>query len=795
MKEKERILIVDDDRTIMRTVGQIIRDAGMQVGALPGGQELLDYVAEGKTADLILLDIYMPGMNGFETLRKLREYEKLHNLREIPVVILTADESQKMESHGFTEGALDYIRKPVEADVLIHRVRNILRNSQRIMELSEEAASDPLTGLPNKASSNQQLIQICKDEAGTLLVIDLDSFKLVNDLYGHEMGDRFLSGFAEVLRSGLREGDVAGRIGGDEFVAFLKGITERADVRNAVLRLNNRLKEMAEEILKETTVIPLGVSAGAVITPGNADFKVLFSKADKALYMVKQNGKHDCEIYNEQESRKAYDESRAEDLRRLSTILNERNVGSHALWLGQDAFGNIYRYMLRYIQRYHERAYKLLFTINPINGVSAGEDFSIVVGQFGEILRNTLRNSDIMMQSAANQFFLLLPMVLERDIQKVVDRILLNWKRTDYYSGTRISYETESVISDNREEWTKEREKEAHIYVVDDDVSNMKIAGMILSDAGMHVTALNGGRALLDKLSTGERPDLILLDVLMPDMDGFETYKLLRGQELSGEETPVIFLTADDDDETETLGLTMGAMDFIRKPFVPDILIIRVRHTLELVRLQRNLTSELVRKTSENEELFLQVVQSLAGAIDAKDAYTNGHSRRVAEYAREIATRYGYSDEAQNNIYVIGLLHDVGKIGIPDEVINKTSRLTDEEFAIIKTHPEKGAVILTNIRNMPNLVAGARWHHERYGGGGYPDGLSGEEIPEEARIIAVADAYDAMTSNRSYRNIMSQAEVRAEIERCSGSQFDPRFADIMLRMIDEDIEYNMREKK
>ena len=150
--------------------------------------------------------------------------------------------------------------------------------------------------------------------------------------------------------------------------------------------------------------------------------------------------------------------------------------------------------------------------------------------------------------------------------------------------------------------------------------------------------------------------------------------------------------------------------------------------------------------------------------------------------------------QQQNDIYMMGLLHDVGKIGIPDAVINKPARLTDEEFEIIKNHPVMGARILKNIREMPKLATGARWHHERYAGGGYPDGLSGEDIPEEARIIAVADAYDAMTSRRSYRDVMSQEHVRGEIEKGRGTQFDPRFADIMLAMIDEDTEYNMREK-
>ena len=332
------------------------------------------------------------------------------------------------------------------------------------------------------------------------------------------------------------------------------------------------------------------------------------------------------------------------------------------------------------------------------------------------------------------------------------------------------------------------------VIVVDDDTLNLKMAGHILSKNNMRVTALKSGQALLEYLKDNESPDLILLDIKMPGMDGFETLIKLREQENGNDAIPVIFLTADEDEESETKGLSLGAMDFIKKPFVPEVLMLRVRHIIDLIRLQRNLSQEVEKKTEENEKLFMHVVHSLADAIDAKDTYTNGHSGRVARYSKEIARRYGYSEKAQSDIYMMGLLHDVGKIGVPDAVINKPAKLNDEEYEIIKNHPVMGARILKNIKEMPSLATGARWHHERYGGGGYPDGLVGDDIPEEARIIAVADAYDAMSSRRSYRDVLPQKVVREEIEKGKGTQFAPQFADIMLAMIDEDTEYKMREE-
>ena len=336
------------------------------------------------------------------------------------------------------------------------------------------------------------------------------------------------------------------------------------------------------------------------------------------------------------------------------------------------------------------------------------------------------------------------------------------------------------------------------ILVVDDDTATLRTASRILSAKKTRVSCLKSGEDAL-KFLRENRPDLILLDIHMPGMDGFETIAAIKEQKAAAG-IPVIFLTADDDSNVETKGLQMGAMDFIKKPFVPEVLLLRVKHTIELVRLQTDLTLEVAEKTREAIEqheklnrISMQIMQTLSGAIDAKDAYTNGHSTRVAEYAREITRRAGFSEAMQKDIYMIALLHDVGKIGVSDAIIKKPDKLTDEEYAIIKTHSVMGEKILKNITEFPQLLIGARWHHERYDGRGYPDGVAGEAIPVEARIIAVADTYDAMTSRRSYRADMPQNVVRSEIEKGRGTQFDPVFADIMLEMIHEDVDYQMRE--
>lgn len=191
--------------------------------------------------------------------------------------------------------------------------------------------------------------------------------------------------------------------------------------------------------------------------------------------------------------------------------------------------------------------------------------------------------------------------------------------------------------------------------------------------------------------------------------------------------------------------------------------------------------------------LITQVLEALARTIDAKDKYTNGHSERVAIYSRMIARKLGLSPDEQEEIYYMGLLHDIGKIGIPHDLISKTSGLTDEEYSVMKSHPIVGYDILSEISSMPELAMAARWHHEHFNGGGYPDGIAGDEIPFPVRIIAVADSYDAMASNRSYRQYLPQDVVRAEIMKNSGTQFDPAVAQAMIEIIDSDTKYALHE--
>ena len=203
------------------------------------------------------------------------------------------------------------------------------------------------------------------------------------------------------------------------------------------------------------------------------------------------------------------------------------------------------------------------------------------------------------------------------------------------------------------------------------------------------------------------------------------------------------------------------------------------------------ITSAQSRKYNERHErdnkIINESIETFTGFIDAKDPYTNGHSKRVAIYTRLIAKEMGCEGEALDRIYYIALLHDCGKIGVPDNILCKPGKLTDEEFEIIKSHTVRGGEILSSFKSLENVSEGARYHHERYDGRGYPEGLAGENIPLIARMICVADSFDAMNTNRVYRNRLSMERIISEIETNKGRQFDPQIADVMLRLLREGV--------
>lgn len=322
------------------------------------------------------------------------------------------------------------------------------------------------------------------------------------------------------------------------------------------------------------------------------------------------------------------------------------------------------------------------------------------------------------------------------------------------------------------------------IIAVDDNVTNLKMVEQVLKDKYKLILVKSGEKAL--SYLKDNLVDLILLDIVMPEMDGFEVFEHIKELDNANSTAPVVFLTADTEVGSEVKGLNMGAMDFIKKPFIPEVMINRIENVISLSELMKDLEQKVEEKTRQIEQISFETIATIASMIEAKDSYTKGHSVRVSEYSARLAKELGWTTDKISNLRYVALLHDIGKVGIPDSVLNKPGKLTEIEFGVIKSHTNIGGDILNDIRTIAGVSLGAKYHHERYDGKGYPLGVAGDEIPEIARIICIADAYDAMNSKRVYRDNLSKEDIFKQLEGGRGTQFDPKFVDVFLRLLKED---------
>ncbi len=297
------------------------------------------------------------------------------------------------------------------------------------------------------------------------------------------------------------------------------------------------------------------------------------------------------------------------------------------------------------------------------------------------------------------------------------------------------------------------------VLVVDDEAVNRKLMAELLSSRGYRVEVASNGEEAISQVRA-VRPDLILLDVMMPRLDGLQTCRILK-QDEDTRLIPIVLLTALAALEDRVTGIEAGADDFLTKPFNAVELLARVRSLIHV----KHLNDQLER--TEN------ILFTLAAAVEAKDRYTGRHLRRLVDYASRISKTLALPPRAERINEYGALLHDIGKIGVPEAILNKPGKLTTEEFAIIKQHPEIGERICRPLRFGPEIGPIVRGHHERWDGGGYPDGLVGEAIPLGARIVAVADSFDAMTTDRPYRNALPIEQVWEILREGAGTQWDP----------------------
>jgi diguanylate cyclase (GGDEF)-like protein len=437
----KKILIVDDERITLRMTQHILAPFYETICVTSGAEAVEKYGDERP--DLILANLHISGMSGFELLSEIQE----QYAERIPAIFMTANAEEEAEAKGFDQRAVDFIRKPFRADVLIKRADNILRNAEQIDGVKAVVVTDPMTGLLNKPSSKQEIGALCKNSRGVLMIIDLDNFKLVNDLYGHSMGDKVLIRFAEIIRAAIRANDVAGRMGGDEFIAFCQNITDEATIAEKTAYINEELLKSAKEFMGEDMKITLGASVGAVFTPEDgAEFEDLYQKAEKALHKVKLSGKYEHCLFSETEQSTEDSEEIPTDIRQDMLLLSERNRERGAFCLTPDEFKVVYRFLCRVEDNYKVGNHFIVFTIS--HEESETEPVPEKIGKmFFEVIRDSLRGSDVVSQNGNSHVRVILLEAETINSVTVIRRVVENWKMKDPSGAYIITYEMEMVKS------------------------------------------------------------------------------------------------------------------------------------------------------------------------------------------------------------------------------------------------------------------------------------------------------------------------------------------------------------
>ena len=337
---------------------------------------------------------------------------------------------------------------------------------------------------------------------------------------------------------------------------------------------------------------------------------------------------------------------------------------------------------------------------------------------------------------------------------------------------------------------------EAKILIVDDEPGNIHVLERMLNSAGYHnITSTTDGRST-PELYQSIHPDLILLDIRMPGFNGFDVMNALSILEQESY-LPILVLTAQLDTETRLKAIKAGAKDFVNKPFIMEEMLARINNLLEVRMLHNNLHHEkktlqtqVVESSQELHQYQVEIIHRLARAAEYRDNETGMHVIRISKLCERLARGHGLSDHECHLIRHASPMHDIGKIGIPDHILLKSGKLSSQEWSVMKTHSDIGALILSGSESeflqMAEVIAGS--HHERWDGNGYPRGLKGEEIPLVSRIVTICDVFDALISDRPYKEAWTVENTVAEMKKQSGKLFDPNvlqtFMDLLTEMVD-----------
>lgn len=440
------ILVVDDNKINLAAARKVLSNDYKVIPVMKGDQALT-YLESGD-CDVILLDINMPDMDGFEVLEKIRQKERHRNT---PVIFLTADNDSETETRCFREGAIDFIAKPFVPEVMLSRIGRILeleelrrsladRLEQKTKEVSDmrnKSSQDALTGLWNRAHTQEAVNQLLQaGTKGALLMIDMDNFKAINDNYGHIAGDQTLKMFADTLRKYSEPEDILCRIGGDEFVVFVKDVTSKSELGNRASDIISDLCYKLEQCKFETNS---SVSIGIAQAPEDGtEFDRLYNAADKALYYVKQNGKNSYHFFSDKVQAEKNRASKMVDLNYLRDFMSRADSGRGAYLLDFESFHHVYNFIRRFVERSNHDVQTLLFTVSEIGGddMDTGET-ELALELLEKAIYLSLRRSDVSTRYSSKQVIVILMDANNENGDIVARRIIDCFQKI--YTGGKVS--------------------------------------------------------------------------------------------------------------------------------------------------------------------------------------------------------------------------------------------------------------------------------------------------------------------------------------------------------------------
>lgn len=442
--QQKHILMVDDNTTNLKCAAEVLKRS-YRVSMAKSGEQALNFLNKMKP-DLILLDILMPSMDGYETLKYIKDNPET---AYIPVIFLTADSDRASEIKGLKMGAMDYIRKPFEPDVMLSRIEKILQIEDIKKTLTISAQKDVLTSLWNRRYMEEELEKYAKIKNihGVFMILDMDNFKSINDNFGHIMGDAVLVKFAETMEAVCGEEDIICRIGGDEFAIFLKGEYNKAETADIASRIITGIEDKVGAITQYGHAV--SVSIGISLFPEDAEaFIDLYNKADKALYYVKQNGKKGFHFFHDKEKYAFHQETNKTrlDLDEFKRYIEEKSYEKGAYQVEYDNFKNIYQFIKRYIDRTKQKVQVVLLTMNYPKELYTEQMLEMEMNNIMKAVSFSLRRGDVATQFSKSQYVVIL---MDTDVgngKMVVDRVVETFYQVSDSKDIQITYDIDQMI-------------------------------------------------------------------------------------------------------------------------------------------------------------------------------------------------------------------------------------------------------------------------------------------------------------------------------------------------------------